>query len=241
MSYILKQQLAAKGNYGGARPAYAIQYLVYHYTANDGDSDEGNGSYFAQHIVQASAHYFVDDDSVTLSVPELFAAYSVGGAKWTDCPQTGGGSRYGQCSNYNSLSIEMCDTVRNGVYDFSPSTLRNAAELGGKLCCKYGISPDHVICHFDVNGKHCPGVTGWIGRDRSAWAKFKREVLIMTGKEIFLALDAYLGSCECPDWAKKELDEAVAMGITDGKAASKFAPRYQTAIMVKRAAVAAKK
>jgi N-acetylmuramoyl-L-alanine amidase len=85
--YTEKTAFAARGNYGGVRAADAIKFLIYHYTANDGDSDEGNGNYFQQHIIQASAHDFVDDDSVTHSVPYLYTAWSVGGPLWDDCGQ----------------------------------------------------------------------------------------------------------------------------------------------------------
>ena len=67
MGYTLKTKLAASGNYGGSRTASQIKYLVLHYTGNDGDSDEGNGAFFSNTVVKASAHYFVDDDSVTQS------------------------------------------------------------------------------------------------------------------------------------------------------------------------------
>ena len=74
MGYIFKTNIANKQNYGGARALNAIKYLVYHYTGNDGDSDESNGRHFHNHIVKASAHYFVDDDSVTQSVPDNYIA-----------------------------------------------------------------------------------------------------------------------------------------------------------------------
>lgn len=235
MSYVLKTQYADRGNFGPARPEMAIQWLVYHYTANDGDTDEANARYFAQRIVKASAHYFADDDSVTQSVPDLSVAWSVGGAKWDDCAKTGGGRYYGRVSNYNSLSIEMCDTVRNGVHDFSPATLRNAAELGAELCLRYGIPLDHVICHFDVNGKHCPDVAGWIGSDRSRWEAHKKMLQVLEGKEIYEALSAYLGTLPCPPKMADELAEAVALGITDGSKPCTLVPAWRAAIMAKRA------
>ena len=74
------------------RKTSAIKYIVIHYTANDGDTDEGNGKYFHNSIVKASAHYFVDSDSVTQSVPDDYTAYSVGGSKYGNCKTTGAGS-----------------------------------------------------------------------------------------------------------------------------------------------------
>ena len=74
MGYVMKEHLANKANYGSKRDLSKIKYLVIHYTSNDGDSDEANGKYFAREIVRASAHYFIDDDSVTQSVPDNYAA-----------------------------------------------------------------------------------------------------------------------------------------------------------------------
>ncbi len=58
----------------------------------------------------------------------------------------------------------------------------------------------------------------------------------MTGKEIYDALCQYLSSQPVPAWARAELEEAAAMGITDGENPMQLIPRYQAAIMAKRAA-----
>lgn len=139
MSYTIKEQLANSGNYGGSRNASQIRYLVYHYTGNDGDKAANNAAYFQRNIVKASAHYFVDDTTVYLSVPDLKIAWSVGGSKYANADKTGGGTMYGVITNTNSISIEMCDTIRNGVYQASEATLANAAALGRELMEKYHI------------------------------------------------------------------------------------------------------
>lgn len=144
MSYTIKEQLANSGNYGGSRNASQIRYLVYHYTGNDGDSAANNAAYFRRNIVKASAHYFVDDTTVWRSVPDLKVAWSVGGSKYANADKTGGGTMYDIITNTNSISIEMCDTIRNGVYQASESTLVNAAELGRELREKYGIPIENV-------------------------------------------------------------------------------------------------
>ena len=177
MSYTLKEQLAASGNYGGSRNASQIRYLVYHYTGNDGDKAANNAKYFQNNIVKASAHYFVDDTTVWRSVPDLKVAWSVGGSKYANADKTGGGTMYGIITNTNSISIEMCDTIRNGVYQASEATLVNAAELGRELMEKYGIPIENVYRHFDVTGKHCPSYLV----NAQKWAEFKKrlEVKIM--------------------------------------------------------------
>lgn len=200
MSYILKEQLAASGNYGGSRNASQIRYLVYHYTGNDGDRAANNAKYFQNNIVKASAHYFVDDTTVWRSVPDLKVAWSVGGSKYANADKTGGGTMYGVITNTNSLSIEMCDTIRNGVYQASEATLANAAALGRALMEKYGIPIENVYRHFDVTGKHCPSYLV----NAQKWAEFKKrlEVKIMDNT---------------PSGAHKAgVDWAVANGILTG-------------------------
>lgn len=172
MSYTLKEMLANPGNYGGSRDASKIRYLIFHYTGNDGDKAANNAKYFQNSIVKASAHYFVDDSFVYLSVPELKVAWAVGGNLYANAAKTGGGSMYGIINNTNSLSIEMCDTIQNGVYQASEATLANAVELGKHLMAKYNIPIENVYRHFDVTGKHCPSYL----INNQKWAEFKERL-----------------------------------------------------------------
>ena len=172
MSYLLKERIAEAGNYGGSRPAFQIQYLVIHYTGNDGDTAEGNGSYFANNRVKASAHYFVDDDSVVRSVPDLRIAWAVGGRLWADVSETGGGSLYGAVTNANSISVELCGTAGNGTRRASEATLENAVSLCRALMKQYDIPIERVCRHFDVTGKHCPAYF----MDYAKWAAFKSRL-----------------------------------------------------------------
>lgn len=169
MSYIFKTNIANKQNYGGVRALNTIKYLVYHYTGNDGDTDEGNGKHFHNHIVKASAHYFADDDSVTQSVPDNYIAYSVGGK----C-QSSHHPLYKVCTNSNSISIEMCDCNKNGVVEITDKTLENAIELGKVLMKKYNIPIKNVIRHYDVNGKACPNCNGLL--NDANWNAFKSRL-----------------------------------------------------------------
>lgn len=147
----IKQQLANRANYGAKRSA-KIEWIVMHYTANDGDSDESNARYFQQRLDPvASAHYFVDDDSITQSVPDDFIAYHCGANSY----------RHPVCRNANSIGIEMCDAKRDGRVMVTDKTLSNAAELVRQLCKKYAVPTDHIITHYDVTGKLCPAY--WVG------------------------------------------------------------------------------
>lgn len=172
MAYTFKTKIANKNNYGGLRNTSIIKYIVIHYTANDGDTDENNGKYFANNIVKASAHYFVDDDSVTQSVPDNYIAWSVGGNKYSNCTKTGGGKYYKKATNSNTLNIEICDDMKNSVVYPSVKTIKNALELTKKKMKEYNIPAKNVIRHFDVNGKPCPAY--WCGTAEKD-AKWKSE------------------------------------------------------------------
>ena len=173
MGYKTKTKLAKRSNYGSKRNTKVIKFLVYHYTANDGDTDEANATYFHNNIVKASAHRFVDDDSVTISVPDNYVAWSVGGGL-----QGNNGHKYYKiCTNTNSISIEMCDTIKNGKYEVSAKTRANAIALGKELIKKYGIKKEYVIRHYDVTGKNCPA---YFVKDEKAWEDFKNELFNTT-------------------------------------------------------------
>lgn len=172
MSYTLKSIPCNKNNYGGRRSTSAIKYIVIHFTANDGDRAESNGNYFKNNVVKASAHYFVDDNTVVQSVPDNVVAWSVGGSKYADCKTTGGGTKYGIVNNTNSISIEMCDTKRDGKVLATEATQTNCIKLTVKLMKKYNIPLSHVIRHFDVTGKKCPAYFV----EKSKWDAFKTKL-----------------------------------------------------------------
>lgn len=145
----IKEYLSNRNNYGGTRSASAIKYIVIHFTGNDGDTAWGNCNYFHNNDLRpnpASAHYFVDNTSVYRSVPENYNAYSVGAKTY----------RHPYCRNSNSISVELCDCKKNGVYDFTQATIKNAIELVQYLMKKYNVPMENVIRHYDVTGKECP-------------------------------------------------------------------------------------
>ena len=168
---------ASKSNYGGTRALSAIKYIVIHYTANDGDTALSNAKYFANGSRGASAHYFVDSKNIVQSVKDDYVAWAVGGNKYDDTTKTGGGKFYGKCNNNNSLSIEICDDIKNNAIYPTDSTINNIIELVRTLMKKYNISINNVIRHFDVTGKKCPMY--WCGdsKKNGKWQKFKNSIL----------------------------------------------------------------
>lgn len=200
-----------RANYGERRDASAIRYLVYHYTGNDGDTARANAIYYANATVKASAHYFVDGTEIVQSVPELYTAWAVGGKKWSDCAQTGGGTLHGVVTNANSISIEMCDMTRDGQIMATEATLANAAALGRKLMALYGIPIERVVRHFDVTGKHCPAYF----MDSAAWEAFKRRLTAEEGER----MNRYNSLQEIREhapWALGTVEKLIASGAVCG-------------------------
>ena len=212
MTPTIKENLANRSNYGCSRTADQIKYIVIHYTANDGDRAAANANYFKNNVVKASAHYFVDDDSIMQSVPDLFIAWSVGGTKWKDCATTGGGKMYGKITNANSISVEMCDTKKDGTIIASEQTMANTAMLVKSLMKKYNVDINHVYRHFDVNGKHCPA---YLMND-AAWAAFK-ERLKERPKESD-TMTVYKTLKDIPSWALPTINKLIAHGSLKGDA-----------------------
>lgn len=182
MSYVLKTNYADKSNYGSYRSTSKIKYIVIHYTANDGDTDESNAKYFKRKNIKASAHYFVDDDSVTISVPDTYIAWSVGGSRYANYKITGGAKYYKIATNENTLNIEMCDTIKNGKHDVSEKTLANTIQLVKTLMNKYHIPLSNVIRHFDVTGKSCPSYFV----NNISWNNFKNRLINNSSSTKFL-------------------------------------------------------
>ena len=139
-----KQANGANFAHGRAQP---IQFLVIHYTANNGDTVQNNLDYFAGNAVGASAHYFVDENGYGQSVKDQDTAWHCGANQY----------KHPDCRNANSIGIELCSKKDSrGNYYFMDQTVYNAAALARQLMQTYGIDRAHVLRHYDVTGKRCP-------------------------------------------------------------------------------------
>lgn len=137
-----------------------IKYIVIHDTGNDTDSAEANANYFCSADRQASAHYFVDDDSIVQVVEDANAAWHCGD----------GAGKYG-ITNRNSLGIEMC-RVNN---DVTPVTEANTIELIKYLMKKYNVPINNVVRHHDASGKNCP--SAFSNNNWERWNTFKARLV----------------------------------------------------------------
>ena len=147
-----------------------IQYIAIHYTAGS-RSTKGQAMQARNVFLQrsASADFVVDDGTIVQVNPDLrnYYCWSVGDAKnkWT-----GGGRLYGKAVNKNTVSIEICSTLRSGTtaqqpnhegWSLSDAAVEQARRLVRHLMNLYGIPKERVIRHYDVSGKLCPGIPGW--------------------------------------------------------------------------------
>lgn len=154
-----------------------IKYIVMHFTAVDGDSDEAEARNFSRPGSKSSAHFFVDDNSITQTVDIKDIAWHCGGSVYNDVAKTGGAKLHNICKNSNSIGIEMCDTNRNGNYDITDKTRNNAIKLVSALMDDYNIDINHIVRHFDVTGKYCPRYYCPPYGSNDEWNKFKQDIL----------------------------------------------------------------
>lgn len=149
-----------------SRGGKQIQWIVIHYTGNRTDKAVNNAKFVINGSAKASAHFFVDPDSIYQSVEESRAAWAVG-------KQYGNGGAYRyKVNNANSVSIELCS---NGG-QIAEKTMHNAVELTHYLMAKYNIPADHVVRHWDVCAKRCPGWDGWLPGNETLWYHFLEMV-----------------------------------------------------------------
>lgn len=134
------------------------KYLILHYTGNDTDTALNNAKYFNGGNRNASAHYFVDDNSIYQVVEDNKGAWHIGNTKT-------------EPNNTNSIGIEMC--CKNGVV--TEKTEQNALELTKYLMGKYNIPIANVRTHAEVTkyGKICPN---WQANDWKRWKNFKNKL-----------------------------------------------------------------
>lgn len=178
---------ANSSNYKKGRTA-TIQWIVVHYTANDGDTDAGNASYFARTPnLSASAHYFVDEGSVTQSVRDSDTAWHCGASTY-----------YNGCRNANSIGVEMCSDKINGKYVITEQTVARTVELVRMLMEKYDIPVSRVCRHYDVTHKECP--EPWV-RNPQLWEDFKKRLTQKEDDEVVekktVIIDGGIYTCSC--------------------------------------------
>lgn len=164
-----------------------IKYIVIHYTAGYTSRKGATlnvASFFANPKARGSADFIVDDELIVQYNPDIRNRYTFhcGGKRYN----TRGGRLYGIAKNSNSIGIEICSSNKKGKltfandksYFFTDKALVNALRLIKELMKEYNIDAEHVIRHYDVTGKLCPGISGWNydSKDESKWMNFRQQI-----------------------------------------------------------------
>lgn len=161
-----------KSNYTSGRKQN-VRYVVIHYVGATGSALQ-NVKYFHNNYAGASAHYFVGHASekgqIYQSVAEYNTAWHCGATAYI----------HKECRNANSIGIELCCHVSNGVWYFDKETVDAAVELTKDIMKRYNIPVENVVRHFDVTGKACPKP---FVSDLAAWRDFKARLVAPENNE----------------------------------------------------------
>lgn len=177
------------------------RYVVIHYTANNGDTAQGNANYFHSVNRNASANYFVDENEIVQVVKDTDIAWHCGASSY----------KHLYCRNTNSIGIELCSRKdSNGRYYFKDETIANAVELTASLMKKYNIPITNVIRHYDVTGKVCPEP---FVSDTSKWNNYIYTVnKTFTGSNLNVNKEGdnlYQNINEVPEWGKDTMKKLI--------------------------------
>lgn len=136
------------------------KWIVIHDTANESESatSVAHINYYQTNTRGASANYTVDDTKIVQTVLDKDIAFHCGDKK------------NDKVNNRNSIGIEMC--INKGG-DFK-KTVDSTIKLTQYLMDEYNIPKDHVIRHYDVTGKPCPGK--FLKEHPDGWKKFKESL-----------------------------------------------------------------
>lgn len=243
----IQTKIANKTNYKAAnRTIKDIGYLVVHYTGNRGDTAKNNADYFARESgLNASAHYFVDEENIWQSVADKDVAWHCGAKKYI----------HSTCRNANSIGIEICMLDKAG--HIRQKSIEQAGKLIVSLMAKYDIPISRVVRHYDVTGKGCPQP---MVSSPKLWADFKAALTMpvhieeepeMTQQEFDKLMESwmqrnnplYQSVAAMPGYLQAEAQQLVETGALQGNEKG-LAVRYEqlrTLIIGKRYAEAISK
>lgn len=144
-----------------------IKFIVLHYVGATGTA-KNNADYFGGGDRQASAHYFVDDNSIYQVVEDFNGSWAVGNTRT-------------EVNNKNSINIEMC--CPNPQLLVSEKTEQNTIELVQYLMKKYNVPISNIRTHYEVSGntKICPN---WSNNNWQRWTNFKNKLVQSTPSNV---------------------------------------------------------
>ena len=135
-----------------------VNYIAIHYTANPGSTAVSNRNYFENLATtqdnKVSSHFVIGlEGEVVQCIPTSEMSYAT------------------NSRNVDTISIECCHPDETG--QFNTATYDSAVKLTAWLLQQKGLTPDHVIRHFDCDGKYCPL---YYVEHEDAWNKLKQDI-----------------------------------------------------------------
>ena len=135
-----------------------VHDIVIHYVDEPGSTAQQNRDYFESlkdgSGRSVSSHFIISlDGSIIQCVPLGEVAYASNNR------------------NSDTISIECCHPDDSGK--FTAETYNSCVDLTAWLCYAFQIGTDHVIRHYDVNGKDCPI---YYVKNPEAWNRLKADV-----------------------------------------------------------------
>lgn len=158
------------------------QFICVHATADNGATAQNEIDYFnKKSTTRASADIFCDENILVYNndIRHRYC-WAVGGRRLKTC----GGSMYGIVKNNNSVSIEMCCYKdASDRWCITNDTYLSTVHAIKMVMAEYNIPADHVVRHYDVTGKMCPCVYGFIAENGSdlIWQKMKSDIVSGAG------------------------------------------------------------
>lgn len=151
-------------------------------------------------------------------------------------------------SDKAGLAWDFCRNVKGHEYD-DPAFFRRAADIAKEMGFSWGGDwrsfPDSPHIQWDNRGQWTSSMI-LAGKLPPAMPLYEKED-VMTGKEILTALtdeqayellskaQRHAATLPAPNWAKGEMEQAVAAGVTNGKSPMELVTRCQAAIMANNA------
>lgn len=137
MSYPITQKFISKNRSG--QPLIAIG-MALHCTDDLGATDENEQSYFNNNNISASAHAFIDWDSITETVPDSEVALHAG-----------------PTANHKFLGVELCEPANHNPSQFQEVWNRAVWYFANKFINKLKITTitkDNLMSHSEISSKY---------------------------------------------------------------------------------------
>ena len=168
--------------------------LTIHETATPNASAENESAYFHNGDRSASAHFFIDQDSIVQILPEGLRAWHAG-----------------KQANTRFLSIEMCHFDDEERF---AEVWNRTVWLAADICVRYGLNPESDQLHTHAWVSETWGETdhmdplSYFEAHNKTWADFVNDVKYEMGVPPVALLTE--------TWKLKLVDEAKAAGLVTG-------------------------